>query len=670
MAKSKAQVNFLEPIFVDCFAGGGGWSTGAEMALSRPIDIAVNHDPDAVLMHKTNHPHTRHYCEDIYDVVPKEAVAGRNVAWVHFSPDCKHHSKAAGRKPKEKKIRGLAWVVLRWAAEVRPNIISLENVEEFLTWGPLRKGRPIKSKAGITFNQWKKQLEALGYDVEHRILVASDYGTPTSRKRLFVIARCDGQPIVWPEITHGNPKSDDVKSGKLLPWRTAAEIIDWSLPVPSIFASKTEIMELHGINSKRPLADNTLRRVIRGVDKFVIKAKEPYIVSYKENEDISAPSVVVVNHSGDFRGQEAEKPLQTITGKHGYGVSNPVLKPYVPANNTNAGGSSLEAPIATTTTGGLQMFTTPVLTALGQTGGASDRCRSIDAPVHTTVVKAESCMIAPTLMQYHTEQSEKVITNPIFTIDAANRHGLVGACLTKYYGGNVHGQSIQEPQHTITTKDRSGLVTAEMVEFFGDDNEKLTIPYMSKYFSGGYTGVGVDIEAPVPTITAVDHNAVVATHIVKMKGDNLGQSADEPIQTVTASGLHFGAVTTTIIQASPEMELYNWSKVRELLNQYCDYKLKDDEILLIAIKGIWYYIADIGLRMLSPCELFAANGFPADYVIDKDYNGNEYGKTKQVARCGNAVPPPFATALVRANAPEYCGGSIETMSELNDIIAV
>lgn len=690
MNTSKAQTNLLDPIFVDCFSGGGGWSTGAELALGRPIDIAVNHDPDAVLMHKTNHPYTKHYCENIYAVNPKDEIGGRHVAWAHFSPDCTHHSRAKGGTPVKKNIRGLAWVILRWAAEVRPDVISLENVEEFKNWGPVRKGRPAKSKAGQTFAKWKSQLEALGYVVEYRVLVACDYGAPTSRKRLFVIARCDGKAIVWPEPTHGDPKSEAVKSEKLLPWAVAADIIDWSLPAPSIFSSKKEIKEQYGLKSMRPLADNTMRRIIRGVNKFVINSDEPFIMSYEDMSCDLASNVITVNHAGEFRGQDLREPLQTVTMKHGYGVASSLLSPVVMANNENAAGSSPAAPAGTTTTGGHQMLVVPSLTAIGQTGGEVDRCRSVKSPVHTTVTKSESCMVAPSLIQYHTEQSEQVraknLGAPMMTIDTAGRHGLTLASLTKYYGNDQNGQNIKDPIHTITTRDREGLQACYIAEYHGQSNalsladpvpttlsnghEALVTPYMSKFFSGGYTGSGVKITSQVPTITAVDHNALVMPHVVKMKDSNLGHDSREPVQTITASGQHFGALFTTVVKMSPNANLGYWPQIRELLNRYCSYNLKDDEILLLAINEFWYYIADIGLRMLSPRELYSANGFPYDYIIDRDYLGRAYPKTKQVARCGNAVPPPFATAIIKANAPEYCVDGIRTMRELNEQIAV
>lgn len=296
---SGAQINFLEEIIVDNFAGGGGASTGIELATGRPVTIAINHDPDAILMHKTNHPFTEHYQASVWDVDPREVSKGRPVGLAWFSPDCKHFSKAKGGKPVDKNIRGLAWIVLRWAGTVRPRVIILENVEEFQTWGPVRKGHPVKSKAGQTFRKWLSQLEALGYAVEWRELVAADYGAPTTRKRFFLVARCDGAPIVWPEPTHAPAGSREVLEGQKKPWRSAAEVIDWSLPCPSIFDTREAIREKYGLSAQRPLRPNTMRRVIRGVDKFAIKAPEPFLV--------------VVNHAGDFRGQNTADPLQTVT---------------------------------------------------------------------------------------------------------------------------------------------------------------------------------------------------------------------------------------------------------------------------------------------------------------------------------------------------------------------
>ena len=608
MSKSAiGQVDVFDEIIVDNFAGGGGASTGIELATGRVVDIAINHDPDAILMHRTNHPYTVHYQASVWDINPREVCVGRPVGLAWFSPDCKHFSKAKGGKPVDKNIRGLAWIVLRWAGTVSPRVIILENVEEFQTWGPVRRGRPVKSKTGQTFRKFIGQLEALGYAVEWRELVAADYGAPTTRKRFFLIARRDGRPIVWPAPTHGPAGSPEVKAGLLNPWRSAAEIIDWSLPTPSIFDTREEVREKYGLSAQRPLRPNTMRRVARGIDKFVLKAPRPYLV--------------VVNHAGEFRGQEVSRPLQTITAKHGYGMASPMMVPWTVTNTTNSTGHAPDEPVDTARTGG---------------GGGQ-------------------MLMGASLIQYHTEQGENVrgqeLGSPLLTVDASNRYGLVAASLTKYYSGVSQNQGIDEPLHTITTKDREGL----------------TIANLSKYF-GGMAGAGMP--QPLPTVTVVDHNALQTAHLVKMKGENLGGPAGDPVQTITAGGTHFGVVTTKVVRVLPGEDLQRWPKVRECLNEYCGYSLKDDEVILFNICGVWYFIADVGLRMLTPKELYRANGFPPDYIIDQDYQGNVYGKAKQVARCGNAVPPPFATALVRANLPEWCDKRITTMAEFEKEVAV
>lgn len=603
---STGQINLLDEIIVDNFAGGGGASTGMELATGRVVDIAINHDPDAILMHRTNHPHTTHYQASVWDVDPVEVCRGRPVGLAWFSPDCKHFSKAKGGKPVDKNIRGLAWIVLRWAGTVRPRVIILENVEEFQTWGPVRKGKPVKKLTGQTFRKWLDQLRNLGYSVEWRELVAADYGAPTTRKRFFLIARCDGRPIVWPTPTHAPADSPEVKAGLRKPWRSAAEIIDWSLPTPSIFDTKESIREKYNLTAQRPLRPNTMARVARGVDKFVIKTASPFLV--------------VVNHSGEFRGQDPGEPLQTVTAKHGYGVASPLLAPWTVTNTTNSTGHPVPEPVDTARTGG---------------GGGQ-------------------MFLSASLVQYHTEQGERVrgqgLDAPLLTVDASNRYGLSAVCLEKYYG-TATGQGVGEPLHTITAKDREGVVAASLSKFYGGV-------------------VGTEMSQPLPTVTSIDHNAVQMAHMVKMKGTNLGGPVSEPVQTITAGGGHFGVVTTMVAPVSPGADLKNWPKIRELLNTYCGYGLKEDEVILFQIAGGLYFMADIGLRMLTPRELYRANGFPDDYIIDRDYTGKEYGKAKQVARCGNAVPPPFATALVRANLPEWCGQTITTMEELEKVVAV
>ena len=602
-----AQQDFFEPIIVDDFAGGGGASTGIEFATGRIVDIAINHDAAAILMHRTNHPHTEHLQASVWDVDPEKVCRGRHIGLAWFSPDCKHFSKAKGAALLDRNIRGLAWIELRWAAKVRPDLMITENVEEFQTWGPLnRRHHPIKSKAGTTFVRWVAQLRALGYAVEWRVLNAADYGAPTSRKRLVIIARCDGKPIVWPERTHAPRDSEAVRSGKCKPWRSAAEIIDWSLPCPSVFDSKAEVMKKYGLKAVRPLADNTLRRVIRGVDKFTIKSGKPFIVE--------------CNHSGGGHIGDADAPLGTITRKCTTGIAKPLIAPVTFANTCNSVGSPVDQPIYTVRTGG---------------GGGQ-------------------LLSAAQLIQYHTEQAEGVraagLDAPINTVDASNRYGLVTAGLVEYYG-NGNPLDVTEPMHTATSHDREALTTASLTKFYGGV-------------------VGAECSEPMPTITAVDHNALQTAHVAEFKGQDVGQAARDPLRTITAGGGEFAAVRTKVVRYEPGTDLQHWPEIRALLNRFCGYSLADDEVLLISIGGHWYYIADIGLRMLSPRELYRAMGFPEDYRIDTDYLGNPYPKTEQVARCGNAVCPPMAAAVVRANWVQYAVWDIATMAELERRVAV
>lgn len=640
-----SQTNLFDEIIVDNFAGGGGASTGIELAAGRPVAIAINHDPDAILLHRTNHPYTEHLQASVWDVDPEEVCKGRPVGLAWFSPDCKHFSKAKGAALVDRKIRGLAWIVLRWAAKVRPRVIMLENVEEFQTWGPVRKGKPVKKKAGQTFRKWKQQLYDLGYEIEHRELVAADYGAPTTRKRFVLVARCDGQPIVWPEPTHGPRDSEAVKSGKLKPWRSAAEIIDWSVPGYSIFATRQEIKEQCGARVQRPLKPNTLRRIIRGVDKFTIKSGQPFIVPIGYGEKAGQKS----------RMHDLNEPLPTVVAKDKFGLVEPVIAPIITQQKFNNQAQDVTNPLTTITTVGAHSIVSANLMSIGQTGGG-DRIRDVREPVPTTVSKQEACVVAANLIQYHTEQSEKVrgqgMDDPIMTVDSANRYGLVAANLVEYYG-NGNPLDLAEPLHTVTTKDREALVSA----------------HIQKYFSGV---VGEDIREPVPTVTTVDHNALCAAHVVKFKGQELGTGPDEPLPTITASsgGGSFAACHAVLAKVSNPENLGNWPKVRDLLNEYCGYELAEDEIILLIIRGIAYYIADITLRMLRPRELYCAQGFPIDYVIEYDYLGNEYPKDEQTAKCGNSVCPPLAEAMVRANLPEWCSVKITTMAQLEDAVAV
>ncbi|PWW06300.1 DNA (cytosine-5)-methyltransferase 1 [Paenibacillus cellulosilyticus] len=568
----------MREMVVDNFAGGGGASTGIELAIGRSVDVAINHDPAAIAMHKANHPDTEHYCESVWDVDPREVTKGQPVALCWLSPDCKHFSKAKGGKPREKGIRGLAWVAVRWAATVRPRVIMLENVEEFKTWGPLLKdGMPDPDKKGRTFQAFINALKRQGYDVDYRELRACDYGAPTIRKRFFLIARCDGRPIIWPKPTHGDPNSIEVKQKKLKPWVPAADVIDWSLECMSIF------------ERRKPLAENTMRRIARGIHKFVINNSDPFVIK--------------VNHQGEaFRGQQISEPLQTITAKNGWGV------------------------------------VTPYVARIGQTGFGGDRLSyEMDKPLTTITTKAEHLLVTPFLAKnyggnYNGPGAD--VLDPLPTVTTKDHHSLVAAFLAQYHSEtashDARGQVLDKPILTLDTSNRYSLVAAHLARHFGES-------------------IGSDVEQPVGTITAGGggKTSLVTSHLVKMKGTNIGQPVTEPIQTITAGGLHFGEVRAFL------MKYYGTGEGQELTDPLHTIPTKD-RFGLVTIHGQDYVIVDIGMRMLEPHELFAAQGFPKEYIIDRDADGKSYPKSAQVARCGNSVPPPFAKYLVQANLPELC----------------
>lgn len=473
-------------LLVDNFAGGGGASTGIELATRYSVDIAINHDPEAIRMHKANHPNTKHYCENVWAVDPVKACGGHPVALAWFSPDCKHFSKAKGGKPKDKNIRGLAWVACRWAGLVRPRVIMLENVEEFKTWGPLNRGHhPIKAKQGETFQKFVQQLTDLGYEVQFRELIAADYGAPTMRKRFFMIARCDGKPIVWPEPTHAPADSEAVKAGLLKPYVGAYTQLDFSLPCPSIFDSSEEIKEKYGIRAVRPLAPKTMERIARGLKKFVLDNPEPFIVpiGYGERKG-QAPRV-----------HDIEKPLPTIVGS------------------------------------GKHYLCEPYMVQIGQTGFTKDRSKDVKEPLTTIVSKNEHCLISPTLIQYHSETAQgevrgQTIEDPIMTVDGSNRYGLVTSFIQKYYGGNYqgNGSDIKEPLHTITTLERNAMCAVNLIQ-------------MNNHCDGR------DVKEPIPTITAGDgHFGEVRAFLIKYYGQGTGQDIKAPLDTVTAQD-RFGLVT-------------------------------------------------------------------------------------------------------------------------------
>lgn len=649
----------MREIIVDNFAGGGGASTGIELATGRSVDIAINHDPNAVAMHTTNHPDTLHYCESVYEVKPKIATAGRPVGLAWFSPDCRHFSKAKGAKPVEKAIRGLAWVVLRWGLDVKPRVMKLENVEEFKTWGPLLAGemRPDPARAGETFEAFigmlttgisadhpalaecceflnisldseeaARLVKGLGYVVEYRELRACDFGAPTIRKRFFMVMRCDGKPIVWPEPTHGDPTSPAVKAGRLAPWRTAAECIDWSIGAPSIF------------DRKKPLAENTLKRIARGIQRFVL--------------DNPAPFIVKCNHTTTkgkydcFRGQALEEPLQTITKTHGYAIAVPHLTKF----RTGATGQPVTEPVPTVTAGtsrrpggnghALGLVEAALAPFIARQFGASVG-HGADEPSATITAGGggKSQLVMPTLIQMgygeRSGQEPRVpgLHKPLGTVVAGGgKFGLVAANLVKHYGGNYQGAGVgmDEPMHSVTTVDHHAVVAAHlMVNNTGHP--------------------GGEVGKPTHTITTGNHHATVTSHLVKLRGTcRDGQRTDEPMPTVTAGGMHVGEVKTLLaVDGYDELRA---QQALEFLREYCG----PDSTGLVTIEGVVYRIVDIGMRMLQPHELYRAQGFPEWYIIDRDYRGVKYAKDKQVARCGNAVPPPFAEALVRANLPELC----------------
>lgn len=487
-------------LVVDNFAGGGGASTGIELATGYSVDIAINHDPEAIRMHKVNHPNTEHYCENVWAVDPVKACNGHPVGLAWFSPYCKHFSKAKGGKPKDKNIRGLAWVACRWAGLVRPRVIMLENVEEFKTWGPLNRGHhPIKNKQGKTFERFVQQLTDLGYEVDFRELVAADYGAPTMRKRFFMIARCDGEPIVWPEPTHGPADSEKVEEGLLKPYVGAYTQLDFSLPCPSIFDTSEEIKEKYGIRAVRPLAPKTMDRIARGIKKFVLENPEPFIIQ--------------CNHGGERRPNDIREPMPTITGKHGYGV----VEPYLVQCKYNNEAQDVRKPIGTLTTVGSHLLVEPKLAPIidkaygGNYQGAGSK---VDEPIDTITTIDHNRLIVPTLIQYHSETAQgevrgQTIKEPVMTIDGSNRYGLVASFLSKFYKSGT-GQNLREPLHTITTSPgHFGEVRAFLIKYYGE-------------------GTGQNIKEPLDTITSKDRFGLVTIEGVDYQIVDIGLRMLEP----------------------------------------------------------------------------------------------------------------------------------------------
>jgi DNA (cytosine-5)-methyltransferase 1 len=638
----------MRDLIIDGFAGGGGASTGIHMALGRSPDIAINHDAVAVAMHTANHPDTEHWCQNIWKAVPSEVVKGRRVGLAWFSPDCKHFSKAKGGKPVRKNIRDLAWVVIGWAKlprRIRPRVICVENVEEFVTWGPLDEtGRPCIKRGGQTFRKWVRALQRLGYKVDYRELVAADFGSPTIRKRLFVVARLDKLPIVWPEHSHGKPDLLPVRAGKLAPWRTAAEIIDWSLPCPSIFESAEEIKAKYGLRAIRPLAENTLARVARGVKRYVIDAAEPFIVP--------------ITHTGDQRTYAMDEPLRTVTtahrGEHALIVPSVVRTDMQSAALRN-GVHNPEEPLRTVTSAGGFAVIAPLVTKFntGATG------HSVEDPLHTITAchsdhhpagGSTFGVIAPVIVKnYHGDKPHYPVTEPTRTILTGQHHMLVAPTLINTRNGERQGQEprvrdIAEPHPTVTALGSQGAVVAA---FLAQHNTA----------RDGQINPGRDAREPVSTIVqSGSHQAVVSAGLVNLKGsERRGASVEQPAPTQTAGGWHIAQVQAFLLK------YYGADQDPRLEEPLHTATTKDRfGLCTVMIGGEPWMIVDIGMRMLTPRELFRAQGFPDSYIIDRTADGTPISKTDQIRMCGNSVCPQVAAAIVAAN---YTDTSIEDTDE-------
>jgi DNA (cytosine-5)-methyltransferase 1 len=659
-------VNAPREIILDSFAGGGGASTGIEMALGRSPDVAINHDADALAMHEVNHPHTLHLNSNIWQIDPDAVMPGRPIGLAWFSPDCKHHSKAKGGKPLSRNIRDLAWVVVLWAQRRRPRVILLENVEEFQDWCPLDEtDRPAEGRKGETFRKWVGEFKKLGYKVEWRQLRACDYGAPTIRKRLFLAARCDGRPIVWPTPTHGNPKSEEVQSGKLQPWRTAAEIIDWTLPCHSIFLTREEGRAV-GVN--RPLAEATMARIAKGVQRYVIDAAEPFIISvahgfsggrreYPMEEPLGTvtgggiahglvvPTIIQTGY-GERAGQSPrvpgiDKPLGTVVaGGVKHALVETVLEPAPFVTYAQHGGANrpADAPLHTITASQKDQnaIVVPVIAGCGGRAGQS-RPRSADEPLQTVTTKADSVLAAVHLTKFSENSVGHLPDEPLHTVMAgAPRHGVVAAHITKFNTGSV-GSGADEPLHTITAnsfiKRPGGAAPIGVVAAF-----------LAQH-NGGKCPGSRPADEPVSTVTATGaQQGVVSAHLLSLKGsDRRASDIEVPHPTVTAQGTHSAEVRAFLVK------YYGNDKDGVSPAEPMHTVPTRDRFGLVMVHGEPYEIVDIGMRMLRPRELFRAQGFPDSYVIDRRPDGTKLTGTASVRMCGNSVSPVMAKALVAAN---------------------
>lgn len=595
-----------DPIIIDSFAGGGGASTGIEMALGRSPDVAINHDPVAVAMHAVNHPGTLHLTNDIWGVDPMSVMPGRHIGAMWASPDCKHFSKAKGGKPLDRNIRDLAWVVVDWAEKRKPDVIFVENVEEFQTWGPVgNDGKPVAELAGLEFERWVKRLKKAGYKVDWNVSRACDYGAPTIRRRLLVIASRLGKPQ-WPKPTHGDPKSEAVRKGRLKPWRTAAECIDFSLPCPSIFDSAAEIFDKHGLRAVRPLADNTMARAARGMKRYVLDRDEPFLV------DVAHASV-----SPDGR-----------VKRWGDGI-----KP-------------LSQPMGRVTAGGISqaVIVPSVATFYGHGGARAERTADLEEPLRTVTVENRHALVMPTLVQtgYGEREGQEPraldIEKPLGTIVAGGvKHAVVSPVLTYAQQGGAN-RSIEEPVHTITAskKDQNAVIAPYLAQHNNDSRRE------------GGVNPGRAVDEPLSTVTASGaQQGVVAPYMAKYYGTGDGQAIDDPMHTVTVKD-RLGYMQAAI--SAPPFTPAHEARARQVADWLRAHGFWDDrEFVTITVGGIELVVVDVGMRMLTPRELFNAQGFPPDYEIERDLNGRVFSKSDQVGRAGNSVSPPWAAAHVAAN---------------------
>ena len=640
----------IPPMIVDSFAGGGGASTGIEMALGRSPDIAINHNPAALALHAANHPQTMHLSENVWKVDPLDYLAGRHIGLMHFSPDCKHFSKAKGGKPVERNIRDLCWIIPGWVERIQKSggkidVITMENVEEFKDYGPLiatdRGMMPDPERRGENFRKWCRMLRRLGGKIEYRELRACDYGAPTIRKRLFMVIRFDGKKIAWPKPTHGAPDDPDVIAGRKLPWRTAAEIIDWSLPCPSIFDTSEEIMAKHGLRAIRPLSDNTMARVARGMKRYVLDAEKPFLVS--------------INHgdSGGRREYPIDDPYGVVTAG---GIGHALVAPTITRFNTGATGQDLREPISTITAnsfikkpGGAAPIglLTPVLTH-AQQGGA---VRSVEQPHHTITAskKDQNSVIIPTLVGCGGRAGQsrpRGGDEPMATITAKADVCAAVAFVAQHNndsrreGGVNPGRSPDEPVSTVTASgSQQGVISAFISRQFG-------------------TSTGHAVDEPSATITADGggKSLLVAPYLQAYYGTGDGGEEDRPTRTITTKDRH-GHVEASL--DAPPFTPDQMVRARQVADFLRSHGFWDErEVVTLDIGGEAFVIVDIGMRMLTPRELYNAQGFPPDYVIDGGWaepaGGGEpvwvpFPKSVQVSCVGNSVSPSPYAAIVAAN---------------------